>query len=123
MKPTTVQNLENGGEVFDGDTDDLYSSDQNSSSDDSYCKKNCPKFIYFKYDQRIKISKRYARTEVDVQAVNLRNVSDQAHILEPWRVSLYGMTVIYRLWPIVYEKCVLKHQKVTGTSYLNLHFN
>ena len=95
LKPTTVQNLENDGEFVDGDTDDLYSSDQNSSSDDSYCKKNCPKFIYIKYDQRIKISKRYARTEIDAQAINLRNVSVPAHILEPWRVSLYSMTRVH----------------------------
>ena len=70
-----VQNLENPGEVEDSGTDSLYDSLQNSDSEESYCKKNCPKFIFIKYDQRIRISNKYARTKIEARAINIRNVS------------------------------------------------
>ena len=76
-----VQNLENPGEVEDSGTDSSYDSlqspdsNQNSDSEESYCKKNCPKFIFIKYDQRIRISNKYARTKIEARAINIRNVS------------------------------------------------
>ena len=66
MKPTTVQNLQNSTNPV---------MNQNQGSEGGYCKKNCPKFVYTKYEQRIKISNKYAQTKIEAHAINLRHVS------------------------------------------------